>query len=550
MSRTAPIPTESLASIPVSQAKLRVNCGLIGIGTVGSSVLHFFAGGPLTLRLAEQGLGGPASVPIHLWSASRRTREHPGLAGDALIRSTLAKAGDRGSARFYYDLDPTDPTSRFNPGFPAWRRVVQDPAVDIVVEVTGSPVAEAIIEEALWNGKCVVTANKKVMSRSGYQLVRLAESRGAVLAYEAAVGGGMPVVQMIGSSVGGKITALLGILNGTTNFILSEMVARSESASGPEEAARLYPSALAEAVKLGLAEADPSDDVLGEDPRSKLIILAGLAFGVRLRPADVYIRGIARKGRLTSESIFSAGDLAMLRSLGYVPKLLSGAQRLTEGGRERVIAWAQPVGLPLGHPLAGVKGSENACLLRVESPLAPGEGARPFEVMVRGPGAGGPETASSVISDIHFCARQLAVAGRLGRDGAPASPAVYNYGAAAFSLAQDYSGTPSHCATDALAAPFLLRFMASQPALASKVLRVIMPALNSAGIAARELPSPAAPGSLYFKTEPTSVRVLEHGLETVLAKCGAASVSMDILYLPLLEGPAWATAPAAGNRTP
>ena len=509
---------------------------------MGSAVVDFFANSPIELRLAQPDIGGQTTVPIHLWSASRRTR--PSAPAEALVRKVLGRAGERGSSRFFYDSDPADTSSRFNPGFPSWRRVVDDPAVDIVVEVTGSPVAEAIIQEALWNGKCVVTANKKVMSRSGYELVRLAESRGAVLAYEASVGGGMPVVQMIGSSIGGRITALLAIINGTTNFILSEMSAGAQAAKTPAEAEKLYPMALAEAVKRGLAEADPSDDVLGEDARSKLIILAGLAFGIRLRPADVYLRGIARKGRLTVASIFTASDLAVLRALGYVPKLLSGAQRHHEGGRERIIAWAQPAGVPANHPLAGVTGSENACLLRVESPLPPGQGARRFEVMVRGPGAGGPETASSIISDIQFCARQLAIAGHLGhrREAGQGAATIYNYGSGAFSQSQEYTGIPAMCQTDALVAPFLLRFL-TVAGTESAVGLQVSAALKAAGIEAQRLPSPGASSStVYLKTAPASVRAVEAALETVLASCGAQSLSMDVLYLPLLDGPAWGVA--------
>ena len=535
---------------------MRVNCGLIGLGTVGTGVVNFFADGPLELPLGAPELGGQASVPIHLWSASRRTR--PPAEAEALIRQALGRAGERGSSRLYFDTDPADASSHFNHGFPSWRKIVEDPAVDIVIEVTGSPVAEAIIEEALWRGKCVVTANKKVMSRSGYALVRLAERRGAVLAYEASVGGGMPVVQMIGSSIGGRITALMAILNGTTNFILSRMWAGAQPAKTSTDAEKLYPIALAAAANRGLAEADPSDDVLGEDPRSKLIILAGLAFGVRLRPADVYLRGIARKGRLTQESIFNASDLAMLRSLSYVPKLLAGAQRLKENGRERIIAWVQPAGVSTGHPLAGVTDSENACLLRVESPLSqarasrsPGapsprlwsQSARPFEVMVRGPGAGGPETASSVISDIYFCARQLALAGRLGRRTEPGQDArpVYNYGSGAFSQSQEYTGVPSMCQTDALTAPFLLRFQTASAGGTSA--RQISAALKASGIDAQELPSTGATAtSVYLKTAPASPRAIEAGIERVLATIGAHSLSMDVLYLPLLDGPAWAAA--------
>jgi homoserine dehydrogenase len=504
-----------------------VNCALIGVGVVGSATLDFFASGPLRLPLSSPEMGGAANIPIYVWAASRRSLSREGTAGEALVRSVLRQSGPGGESRFYVDAPRTGPSS------PSWRRIVEDPAVDIVVEVTGSPVAEAIIHEALWRGKSVVTANKRVMSRSGYQLARLAERRGAILAYEASVGGGMPIVQTIGSSIGGRTTALLAIINGTTNFILSEMVAGAEKAGSDAEAAAIYPAALSAAVKRGLAEADPSDDVLGEDPRSKLIILAGLAFGVRLRPTDVYLRGIARKGRLTRESIFHAADLSFMRRQGYVPKLLAGAQRYADGGRERIVGWVQPVALPQAHALAGVRDSENACLLQAESPVTAPAGTKSYEIMLRGPGAGGPETASSVISDIQFCARQIA-AGRRSQPGE--ARAVYNYGGSAFSSAQEFLGRPSLLSAAGLRAPFLLRFLAQGPPAR------LESTLRQAGVAARAVPSMEGGGYHFFETEPASMGALEHALEACLQETGTAGLSMDILYVPILEGAAWRAA--------
>ena len=321
----------------------------------------------------------------------------------------------------------------------------------------------------------------------------------------------------------------------------------------------------------GLAEADPSEDVLGEDARSKLIILAGLAFGVRLRPRDVYVRGIARKGRrtlpehlpraafhacppeqglpctatcgeddhLATESIFTAADLTAMARLRYVPKLLGGAQRAGSHGNERVVAWVQPVALTEGHPLAGVDGSQNACLLRVESPLSTSEGAQPYDIMVRGPGAGGPETASSVIADIQFCARQLAVAGRLGRpsDGAQRPSPVYTYGATALNRVQDYRGVPSLQAADGLATPFLLRFLHLGGPDRSAAIQTLAQSLRSNGVSADPLDSiDTAPEHLYYRTEPVSIRVMEQALGRVLSQSEAGRLSLDVLYLPILQG--------------
>ena len=321
----------------------------------------------------------------------------------------------------------------------------------------------------------------------------------------------------------------------------------SEQAATVAEVTRLYPDALAGAVKRGLAEADPSDDVLGEDARSKLIILAGLAFDVRLRPADVYVRGIARKGMLTTRSILEGSDLAALRSLGHVPKLLSGAQCQRVNGESRVIAWAQPAAVPATHPLANVTGSENACLLRVESPLRRGLGTRPFQVMLRGAGAGGPETASSVISDIQFCARQLLVAGRIGTEGPKPSTAVYNYGAAAFGRPQAQRDVASLCLTDALVAPFLVRFLLTGTGENQGTVAGIAATLRDSGVGAEQFTVPGAPSShLYLKTAPSSMRRVERALETVLAVRGS-DVALDILYLPLLEGIAWDDLSAAAT---
>ncbi|MEE9284377.1 MAG: hypothetical protein V3V35_01475 [Dehalococcoidia bacterium] len=551
-----------------SRETLEINVGLIGVGVVGSAVLDFFARQPLELRGPGARLGGPASAQVRLWSAARRSRHNPKGAPQALIERAVSRDGD-GRARFFYDTDPDGASRAAPPDGPAWRKIVRDEHVDIVVEVTGSPVAEAIIEEALWEGKCVVTANKAVLSRTGYELVKLARSRGTVLAYEAAVGGGMPVVQTIGSAIGGRVTGILAILNGTTNFILSEM-----RKAGASEAA--YPAAVCAAIHGGLAEADPGADVLGEDARSKIIILAGLAFGVRLRPRDVYLRGLARRGiatapgpadraayhacasgsgepcreicgsddHVSTRPMFQAADLEMLDRLGYVPKLLAGAQSaLTDGaGRpHEVVAWVQPAAVPLDHPLAKVHGSDNACLLEVESPTPGGGGApaKGYTIALQGPGAGGPETASSIIADIQFCARQLAVAGRSPSGGGPDCPRepLYMYGAGAFSQPQPYRGAPALCRRGDLVAPFLLRFVKG-PGLDADA---VAAALARHGVKPTPIEA-ASPDNLYIRTEPASICTMELGLEAVLRELGPRKAPLDILYLPVLEGARWATA--------
>jgi len=562
------------AKAPAPDA-LEINVGLIGVGVVGSAVLDFFARAPIVLPVPGARLGGPAVARVRLWSAARRSRDSPKAAPSERIERVVSR-DERGRPRFYYEAGSTGSGTGRRVRGPAWREIVRDERVDIVVELTGSPTAEAIIEEALWNGKCVVTANKAVLSRSGYELARLAQARGLILACEAAVGGAMPVVQTIAGCVGGRVTALLAIINGTTNFILTEM----RQAARQGDAGAAYPAAVCAAIHQGLAEADPSADVLGEDARSKVIILAGLAFGVRLRPRDIYVRGIARRGaarapgpreraafhacpagsarpcpqvcgrddHVSTQPILHTPDLHLLERLGYVPKLLAGAQMLTEGEPGRVAAWVQPAAVEAGHPLAGVNGSENACLLEVESPVegaapAPSSGSEPalsrakgqakrYAIALRGPGAGGPETASSVMADIQFCARQLAVRGH--GDDRP-SP-LYMYGAGAFGRAQACQGAPALLSSGRLVAPFLLRVLGGDGVRAAAVAST----LAQHGVRATPLQTgQIAPGYCYLRTGPTTVQAIEQGVEAVLREHGPASMPLDVLYLPALEGARW-----------
>ena len=542
-----------------------INVGLIGIGVVGSAVLDFFARGPIELPIAAPRLGGPTAASVRLWSAARRSRQRANGANEERIAQAVTK-DPSGRSRFYYDVDPNDPqgSSRTWSG-PSWREVVGDEAVDVVVEVTGAPVAEAIIAQALWNGKCVVTANKAVLSRTGHDLVKLAQSRNTILSYEAAVGGGMPVVQTIASSVGGHVTAILAILNGTTNFILSRMRERTGSEA---EAGAVYPAAVCAAIHGGLAEADPSADVLGDDARAKVSILAGQAFGVRLKPRDVYTRGIARRGmgerpeatprshyhacpgsdgpcaetcggddHLSTRPVFQLSDLHALEHLGYVPKLLAGAQQAPNG--EHVVAWAQPAAVPKSHPLAGVDGSDNACLLEVESPTPDGE-TKPYTILLQGPGAGGPETASSVVADIEFCARQLAVARGTPSTECLSAP-LYMYGSGAFARSQEYDGRPRLWREERLTCPFLLRFILGGRDQA-QTRETLRDTLSKGGeLALTELKVPAPDGYVYFQTEAVGIRRLEEGLETALHNLGARRVSMDVLYVPIIEGAKWSS---------
>jgi homoserine dehydrogenase len=262
--------------------------------------------------------------------------------------------------------------------------VVRDD-VDVVVELIGGlHPAQDLIEAALRAGKPVVTANKAVVAASGAELAELADARGVDLLYEAAVAGAVPIVRTLRESLAGEqIVRVMGIVNGTTNFILTQM----------EEDGVDFADALAEAQRLGLAERDPTADVEGHDAAAKAAILAALAFGSDVVDGDVHREGI---------SGISAVDVAYANRLGYSVKLLAVAE-LVDGGPELSVR-VHPAMVPKAHPLASVRGAFNAVFV---------EGAVSGELMLYGRGAGGEPTASAVLGDLVDAARNL-------RAGAPA----------------------------------------------------------------------------------------------------------------------------------
>ncbi len=257
--------------------------------------------------------------------------------------------------------------------------------VDVVVELIGGlQPAQQFIETALRAGKPVVTANKAVLAVSGAELADLADARGVDLLYEAAVAGAIPIVRALRESLAGEqIVRVMGIVNGTTNFILTRM----------EEDGVDFADALAEAQRLGLAERDPTADVEGHDAAAKAAILAALAFGSDVVDADVHREGI---------SGIRAVDVAYANRLGYSVKLLAVAE-LVDGGPELSVR-VHPAMVPKSHPLASVRGAFNAVFV---------EGAVSGELMLYGRGAGGEPTASAVLGDLVDAARNL-------RAGAPA----------------------------------------------------------------------------------------------------------------------------------
>src|SRR3954451_7436345 len=269
--------------------------------------------------------------------------------------------------------------------------VVGDPDVDVIVEVIGGiEPARSLITKALEAGKPVVTANKELLANVGSELFATAHDVGVDLLFEAAVAGGIPLIRPLRESlVGERITRVMGIVNGTTNYILTRMT----------EGGASYADALAEAQSLGYAERDPTADVEGFDAGAKAAIIASIAFGAKVVAGDVYHEGI---------SGLTADDIAFAHRLGYEVKLLAIADQGPDG---RVGVRVHPTMLPKAHPLATVRDSFNAVFI---------EGAAVGQLMFYGRGAGGSPTASAVLGDLIDAASNLrrgahASHGSLGR---------------------------------------------------------------------------------------------------------------------------------------
>jgi homoserine dehydrogenase len=279
--------------------------------------------------------------------------------------------------------------------------LLEDPAVSVVVELVGGvDQAFDLVRGALERGKHVVTANKALLATRGEEIFGLARRKGVDVYYEGAVCGGVPVIRTLREALASdRITALHGIVNGTTNFILTAVSERGETVA----------QALAEAQRLGYAEADPTLDVSGGDAAQKLCVLAQLAFGARLRPSDVLTEGILA---------LSPEDFRWGREFGYALKLLAVARRCGPAGTpdgDRIEARVHPAFVPAGSLLAGVHGAMNAVVLASEALGAS---------MLYGQGAGAMPTGSAVVSDIIDLTRNI-LAGSPGRVPLPpAEPRV------------------------------------------------------------------------------------------------------------------------------
>ena len=320
---------------------MKVGIGVLGGGTVGGALAH---------RLLSEGDAITAKTGLQLELRRLAVRD-------------LAKPRQFESLDGLLTADP-------------WE-VVEDPTVQLVVELMGGlePAGDLVLA-ALETGKPVVTANKELVSVRGDELIRKAEEKGISLLFEAAVGGAIPIIRPLSASLAGeKITEVLGIVNGTTNFILTEM---SESDAD-------YEQALDEARSLGYAEADPTADVSGADAAAKAAILASLAFGTWIAVDRVHREGI--------EGLQSQ-DIGFAAEMGYLPKLLAIA---TESDDEIGVRVHTTL-IPNDHPLASVRGSQNAVYVR---------GPAVDELLFAGPGAGGNPTATAVLGDMVEAAREL-----------------------------------------------------------------------------------------------------------------------------------------------
>jgi homoserine dehydrogenase len=316
-----------------------VNVGIIGLGTVGGGVVRI-------LKEHHDDFLRDQGVDIRLIAAASTVPDQAAELGIGEIFSTDG-----------YD-------------------VINNPDVDIVIElVGGTGIAKKFIDAALHAGKRVVTANKAVLATSGHELLEAAGSMELELAFEASVGGGIPIIGALRNSlIGNRIESVMGIVNGTTNYMLKRI---GEGLS--------YYDALAEAQSLGYAEADPTADVEGHDAAAKIAILTTLAFNTEVVLDQVYTEGI---------TMLSPVDLAIADSLGYAVKLLAIANRTPEGIEMRV----HPTMLPKSHPLAAVNGVMNAIYV---------VGDAVGETMFYGAGAGSGPAASAVVGDLIEVAQRL-----------------------------------------------------------------------------------------------------------------------------------------------
>ena len=318
----------------------KVGIGLLGLGTVGQGVANIIA---------------------------QPKDRHP-LVGELELVSVAVR-----NLKKKRDISIPDSILTTNP-----TEIINNPNIQIVVEVMGGiEPAKSLIIQAIRAGKSVVTANKAVIARHGEEISNEAKAAGVYVLIEAAVGGGIPIIEPLKQSLGGnQITKVSGIINGTTNYILSRMDKEGVN----------YAEVLKDAQVLGYAESDPAADVEGSDAADKIAILSGLAFGGAINRAHIPTTGI---------NLLEAIDVNYARKLGYGIKLLAisekGATQPRKEDSQPLSIWVEPTLVPEDNPLAGVNGVNNAILV---------EGNPIGQVMFLGPGAGSGPTASAVVADI------------------------------------------------------------------------------------------------------------------------------------------------------
>lgn len=320
-----------------SQRVLRI--GMLGCGTVGASVARL-----LSANVEDFAARAGAKLQLEKVAVRSISTARDGVASSLLTTDAQA--------------------------------IVTDPNIEIIIEVMGgiSPARELIMT-AIKNGKSVITANKALLSQHGAELFEAAAKQGVDLYYEASVGGAIPILRPLRESiVGDHVTRVMGIVNGTTNYILTKM----------DEEGIDFASVLKEAQALGYAEADPTADIEGHDAAAKCAILAGLAFHTRVTLSDVACEGISK---------ITARDVQVARDIDHVIKLLAIAELTKE---ERVSVRVHPTLIPRQHPLASVRNAFNAIFVEAESA---------GELMFYGRGAGGAPTASAVLGDLIAVAR-------------------------------------------------------------------------------------------------------------------------------------------------
>lgn len=319
---------------------MAVKIGLVGTGTVGGGCLDILS------------------------NHKQDFLRHFGI--DLELTRVCSRSSEQAASRGLQDIFTTD-----------YHDIINDPEIDIVVElIGGTGVAKDVIVEALQAGKHVVTANKAIMASAGEEIMGLAEKKGLEIAFEASVGGGIPIIDPLKHSlIANQIDSIMGIVNGTTNYMLTRM----------DENGMDYDAALKEAQERGFAEADPTADVDGHDAAAKIAILASIAFNSRVTIDQVYTEGIRR---------ISPIDLAMAHDSGYVVKLVAHARRSEKGIDVRV----HPTMIPENHQLATVNGVFNAIFV---------EGDAVGQTMFFGEGAGAGPAASAVMGDVLEVARHI-----------------------------------------------------------------------------------------------------------------------------------------------